>query len=274
MPSKNGAASQNTPPICRSLHLAYALAAGFVDFALLWLYHCGLRRKRGITMEVRAHWMQRCCTRLARAFHLKVCTHGERPLSGLIASNHLSYLDILAYGATLPCVFVSKSEVRSWPVFGQLAQLGGTIFVERERRSGVGSIAEQMEAVLAAGLTLVLFPEGTSTDGSLVQPYYPSLLQPAINSSVAITPSAIGYTAEQAEERDLCYYGDINFAPHLMTVMRRRKIQVKIYFGSPDRSLSDRKVAARTLREQTLLLRGALQNQSASQAAPISPEAK
>lgn len=239
----------------RGAGMAFALALNFLDFACLRAAHHGWKLRRNLPLTTRAHWMQRSCKRVARALHLSIHEQGTLPQSGLIASNHLSYLDILAYAATMPCVFVSKSEVRGWPVFGLLAKLGGTLFVERERRTGVESLSRQMKAVLKAGLPLVLFPEGTSTDGSVVLPYYPSLLQPALDCEVAITPAAIGYSAQGTAEEQLCYYGEISFAPHLMSVLRIKQTRATVYFGSPEARLTDRKEAARELRDRTLALR-------------------
>lgn len=242
----------------RGAGMALALAANYVDFACLWAVHHGSKRSRSIPLKDRARWMQRSCKRVARALHLHLEVQGTLPQKGLIASNHLSYLDILAYAAALPCIFVSKSEVRGWPVFGLLARLGGTLFVERDRRTGVESMSRQMEAVLMAGLPLVLFPEGTSTDGSMVLPYYPSLLQPALDCAVPITPAAIGYSAQGAAEQQLCYYGEVSFAPHLRSVLRIEQTRATVYFGDPETQFADRKEAARELRDRTLALRAKL----------------
>ncbi len=114
-----------------------------------------------------------------------------RPTRGLICSNHLSYLDILAYAAAVPCIFISRSDVRRWPVFGWCARAGGTIFIDRQSRASTERVARQMAEALEAGVPILLFPEGTSTDGSSVLRFHPSLLEPAIHQEQEITAAAI-----------------------------------------------------------------------------------
>lgn len=202
--------------------------------------------------------MHSSCRRVARAFRLKIAWEGQPPAAGLITSNHLSYLDVLAFASVTPCIFVSKADVLHWPVFGMLARFGGTLFVNRERRTAVEVVSLQMEAVLAEGLPLVLFPEGTSTDGSEVLPYFPSLLEAALRARAPITPAAVAYAAPGRPESSFCYYGDVSFLPHLRSLLRVPWAQAKVSFGPTQRGFQDRKQAARELREDTLALRAAM----------------
>ena len=200
---------------------------------------------------------------MAGAFQIDVRAEGALPASGLIASNHLSYLDVLAFAAVTPCVFVSKAEVLHWPIFGMLARFGGTLFVQRERRTAVEAVTRQMEAVLAAGLPLVLFPEGTSTDGSEVRPYFPSLLEAAVRCQTVLTPAAIGYAAPGWRESNFCYYGSISFLPHLRSLLRVPRTQARVSFGQGLSGFANRKQAAWQLREHTLALRAAMPEKAA-----------
>ncbi len=204
---------------------------------------------------------------------MSVAADGVAPAAGLITSNHLSYLDVLAYASVMPCVFVSKAEVLHWPVFGMLARFGGTLFVNRERRTAVEAVTQQMEAVLASGLPLVLFPEGTSTDGSAVLPYFPSLLEAAVRCHAPLTPAAVGYAAPGRRESDFCYYGEVSFAPHLRSLLRVTRFEARVRLGAASSAFGDRKQAARELREQTVALRtemreGAPAESSAEMPAP------
>jgi 1-acyl-sn-glycerol-3-phosphate acyltransferase len=175
---------------------------------------------------------------------------GQRPAQGLICSNHLSYLDILVYAATTPCVFVSKQEVGHWPLFGFFARCGGTIFLDRQSRTSAEKAAAQMASVLQAGVAILLFPEGTSTDGAEVLRFHPTLLEPAVQLRQEITAAAIGYRAHGVEERDLCWFGDAPFFTHLLRTLGRGSISAEVEFF-PDRlAYSDRKSAALELREQ------------------------
>jgi 1-acyl-sn-glycerol-3-phosphate acyltransferase len=238
----------------RAARIALALAVNYVTFGLLCVRHGGR-----VPLRTRALWMHHSCRRVARAFHLEIAQEGISPAAGLITSNHLSYLDVLAFASVMPCVFVSKADVLHWPVFGMLARFGGTLFVNRERRTAVESVSQQMEAVLAEGLPLVLFPEGTSTDGSEVLPYFPSLLEAAVRCRASFTPAAIGYAAPGRPESSFCYYGDVSFLPHLRSLLRVPWAQAKVSFGPTQPGFQDRKQAARGLREHTLVMRADLQ---------------
>src|SRR5437773_7774078 len=108
------------------------------------------------------------------------------PLSGLLVCNHLSYLDIVVLSSIRPCIFVAKRDVRAWPLFGWLARAAGTIFVERNCRSAAAHEVARISSAIESGLLVVLFPEGTSSDGATVLPFKSSLLQAAISARCPI----------------------------------------------------------------------------------------
>ncbi|MBV8438126.1 MAG: 1-acyl-sn-glycerol-3-phosphate acyltransferase [Silvibacterium sp.] len=170
-------------------------------------------------------------------------------------SNHLSHLDILLYAAAMPCIFVSKSEVLSWPMFGILARCGGTVFVERSRSHGVGDPAASIAAALTAGIPVVLYPEGTSSDGSTVLPFHSSFLQPAATTGAPVVPAAIAYSVNDGAEVDLCYYGEITFFPHLLSVLGHDRVEGRIIFSDSPQIYTDRKTAAREARGEVVALR-------------------
>src|SRR5690242_15551310 len=93
----------------------------------------------------RAEWLSRSSRRHLRIFGYSADVSGPIPKSGLLVSNHLSYLDILAIASTTPAVFVSKAEVRHWPLFGWFAAIAGTVFVDRTRRTQVGEVNQEIE---------------------------------------------------------------------------------------------------------------------------------
>jgi 1-acyl-sn-glycerol-3-phosphate acyltransferase len=186
---------------------------------------------------------------------MRLESRGARPSQGLVCSNHLTYLDILVYAATAPCVFVSKREVSRWPAFGFFARCGGTIFIDRQSRTSAEKVTRQMAAVLESGVPVLLFPEGTSTDGATVQRFHPTLLEAAVELSQEMTAAAIGYRAQGGEERDICWYGDAPFLPHLLRSLSFAAITAEVEFH-PDRTVySDRKTAALELREQVDAMR-------------------
>ena len=204
----------------------------------------------------RAAWVHDSFARLARRLSLvpTVSPAASAEGAGLLISNHLSYLDIMVYAAVRPLRFVAKFEVRRWPLVGILASLGGTIFVERERSLQVGQVAQQIEQSLREGVPVLLFPEGTSSDGSSVLPFRSPLFEPAIRAGALVTAAAIRYHADDATEDRVTYWGDMVFAPHLFRTMCIRGLAAGISFDSPRRFV-DRKSAAREAWRQVQSLR-------------------
>lgn len=222
-----------------------------------WRY---LRDVRGADGEraARARWLHGCCRRALRIFQIHVTVRGTLPERGLIVANHLSYLDIVALSAALPCVFVSKMEVAGWPLFGSFGRRSGTLFLDRARRGDVGEVTAQMRGVLAAGLPLVLFPEGTSTSGDTVLPFKTSLFEPVAELGCAVTAAAFGYALRDGSVRDeIHHWGAMTLGPHLLNVLGKRRIDVTIRFGEPRSRTGDRKAIARELHGEVVTLRTA-----------------
>lgn len=199
--------------------------------------------------------MHRSCTLVLRRLGITVVCDGPPPKPGLIVSNHLGYLDILLHAAIGPRIFISKDDVRSWPGFGALAACGGTIFIERGSRSSAAEAAVKVEYALRTGVTVVLFPEGTSTDASTLLPFHSFLFEPAVLAESLVTAAALRYQAPDAEESDLCYYGDIHFVPHLLETMGRKEVRGRIRFDQRPRFYNSRKHAANDTWERVARLR-------------------
>jgi 1-acyl-sn-glycerol-3-phosphate acyltransferase len=202
----------------------------------------------------RAGWLHASCARIARRLSLLPGVSGAPEGSGLIVSNHLTYLDILVYGAVHSFVFVAKSEVRRWPLLGTLASLGGTIFVDRDRSLQAAQAGQQIEQSLEDGLTVLLFPEGTSSDGHEVLPFRSPLFEPAIRTGASVTAAAIRYQAADAVESQVTYWGQMVFLPHLFSTLCVPELAAEICFDSPCR-FSDRKTAARVALQKVRGLR-------------------
>ena len=215
-----------------------------------------LSSMRRVSTARRAAWLHASCARLARRLSLvpSVVQSGDSGGPGLTVSNHLTYLDILIYGAARPFLFVAKSEVRRWPLLGTLASLGGTIFVDRGRSLQVAEASRQIEQGLRDGIPVLLFPEGTSTDGSSVLPFRSPLFDPAIRAGANVTAAAIRYHAAGAAERQVTYWGDMAFLPHLFRTLCVQGLAAEISFDSPCR-FTDRKSAAREAWRQVQWLR-------------------
>ena len=204
----------------------------------------------------RAAWMSRSSRRLLRIFGYSANISGPVPRSGLLVSNHLSYLDIPAICATAPAVFVSKADVRGWPLFGWLAALGGTVFIERERRTHVGEVNREITTALAAGTLVVVFPEGTSSDGQTVLPFRASLLEPALRGGHELTAAWIHYELADGDAgREACYWGDHTFFPHLVNLLGKRHVRATLRFKKFNRATEDRKELAQQLQAAVLDLK-------------------
>ena len=208
------------------------------------------------TLQERAEWLTRACRGTLASLDVRVTCSGKMPESGLVVSNHLSYLDILCYSSISPCVFVSKAEVRSWPVFGRLATNGGTVYVDRNSKADAHRAMKAMESALRAGIRVVLFPEGTSTGGDKVLPFHAPLLEAAVKAQCQVTPACISYEIAGGDaSRDVCYWADMTFASHFLGLLGKGKIHASILIGHAHPELKDRKTAARVLRDDVVELR-------------------
>lgn len=143
----------------------------------------------------------------------------------LIVSNHQSYLDVIVIASLFPTLFVAKKEVKQWPLLGWLPLLGGTVFIDRQAFRGGMQSAKEITSVLAKGVSVNIFPEGTSSDGTKVFPFKPSLLKAAIDSQTSVLPLSINYllvngTPMNNESRDsVCWYGAMDFLPHFWNLL-------------------------------------------------------
>lgn len=160
----------------------------------------------------------------------------------LFISNHSSYLDIMVLGALIEGSFVAKSEVSGWPLFGLLAKLQRTIFVDRRARHA-GRDRSSLEARLAAGDDLILFPEGTSSDGNRTLPFKSALFAAAALEAggrpIQVQPVSVaatrldGIPLGRAFRPLYAWYGDMDLLPHLWQMVRAGRLTVTVAFHPP-----------------------------------------
>lgn len=184
----------------------------------------------------------RACTRL---MGLEVVVRGQRAAEGpvLFVSNHSSYLDITVLGSVVPGSFIAKTEVAGWPFFGLLAKLQRTVFVERKARTEVGRQRDDIGARLDAGDSLILFPEGTSSDGNRTLPFKTALFAvaarriagtPLTVQPVSVTPTRLdGIPMGVAFRPFYAWYGDMDLAPHLWQAFKLGGMTVEVEFHPP-----------------------------------------
>ncbi|HEX5508031.1 MAG TPA: lysophospholipid acyltransferase family protein [Pseudolabrys sp.] len=198
----------------------------------------------------------------------------DRPV--LFVSNHVSWTDILVIGSLCPVAFVAKSEVRKWPLVGITAQIQRTVFVDRARRHQTAGAVAEIAKRLKGGTPVVLFAEGTSSDGNRVLPFRSALigaLRDGANYETEkpflIQPMAICYTGAQGLPMGrqhmplVAWYGDLDFMPHIKNLIKRGAVDAVVSFGEPIAASGDedRKEMAKTLentvrRIMTTALRG------------------
>lgn len=252
VPRRTGATFCILRSAIRSVGFALVLVLAAADYMrALCLY------RRNEPMRRRALWLQRWSRVVSRLIGLELHHRGRPPSSGMIVSNHLSYLDILAYSALVPCVFVAKKEVASWPVLGLFARMAGTIFVDRTRPMKVADANLQISEALRTGTVVALFPEGTSSDGRTVLPFRSSLLEPASLSRCTVAPAAIRYHLDHGSVPDeVCYWRDMTLLPHLLNLFAKRAVGAMITFeiGEPKALSLVRKDAARQLHHRVVCL--------------------
>jgi 1-acyl-sn-glycerol-3-phosphate acyltransferase len=208
-----------------------AVALGLV-LALCVLRYWLARLRGPMTLERRALWLQGSARWILKCLGIKSQVEGQPPTRGLVVANHLSYLDIVIISAAMPCFFVAKMEVDSWPFFGKAARSGGTIFLDRSSQASATSVADQISERLKLPIPVLLFPEGTSTDGAQVLRFHSRLIDPATAAGAPITAAAIRYVIDGCvEERELCWYGDEKFITHLWKVLGVAGFSAQLRFG-------------------------------------------
>jgi 1-acyl-sn-glycerol-3-phosphate acyltransferase len=212
--------------------------------------------RRDRRLAARAAWLHRWSGFACRVLGIRVTKHGSMPSSGLLVSNHLSYLDIVVLSSIRPCIFVAKRDVASWPLFGWLAHAAGTIFVDRERRLSSRKIVNGIRDAIAGGSLVVIFPEGTSSDGSTVLPFKSALLESAVQLRSPIAAASIEYALDYGSVVDeVCYWGDMTLVPHLLNLFFKREIRANYSFSPAKIRAGSRKEIAHELRDEIVSMR-------------------
>lgn len=149
----------------------------------------------------------------------------------LIVANHISWVDIFVLGGSFAVRFLSKSEIRSWPLFGWLSAVSGTLFIQRGAGSeeGIRLIAD----CLAQGDDVMIFPEATTTDGLSVKPFHPRLLKTAVSAQIAVTPVMISYSKNSQPDTGPAWTTDDDFISTLWYVLSQPKTQVQVHRFAP-----------------------------------------
>ena len=227
-------------------------------FRLVGHLFSGLRTLRrdfgGLTDEERQERVQQWSAQALEVLGVELKVHGSPPVLGpvLVVSNHVSWLDILVINAARPCRFVSKADVKAWPLVGRLVEEAGTLFIEREKRRDAVRVVHHLAESLRAGDVLAVFPEGTTGDGSAVLPFHANLLQAALSAHAPVLPVALRYV--DAKDGGLhaapTYVGDTTLVASIWRTLCARDLVARLDFGQPQLAEGrDRRAWAEALRE-------------------------
>ncbi|PPE69568.1 1-acyl-sn-glycerol-3-phosphate acyltransferase [Caldimonas thermodepolymerans] len=222
------------------LHVLHGLAVVLLQFG-----HLDAEGRRA-----RVQWWSR---KLLRTIDAELVVEGTpRPGAKLFVANHVSWLDIVAINAVAPARFVSKAEVRHWPLLNRMVSAADTLYIERERRRDAMRVVHQMAEALEAGDTVAVFPEGTTSDGTGLLPFHANLLQAAIATGVPVQPVALRYRdAQHAVSPAAAYVGDTSLVASLWNVLRARGLAVQVCFLPAEGTRhADRRALARLLSDR------------------------
>jgi lyso-ornithine lipid O-acyltransferase len=175
---------------------------------------------------------------LRTLLNVRITLEGTGNFSGrgghFIVCNHLGYLDGIVLGSLFPVIFVTKREVKRWPVIGQLLTVLGVIFVDRENKNDIQRVVDTISKMLTHEANVLVFPEGTSSNGEKLLPFQSSFFAAPLIARAAVVPITLTYRsidqqAVSAANRDrVCWYGDMSFAPHLWDLLGTNRIDVSI----------------------------------------------
>ncbi|MFK0691141.1 lysophospholipid acyltransferase family protein [Mesorhizobium sp. IMUNJ 23033] len=259
-------------PITRSVKVVAKLAL----FGVLTLV---LIPVQGVMLAMRAEgaarWMSKCYHQfLALLLGIRLTTKGtpgQAPL--VVLANHASWIDVIAIASIVPVAFVAKQEVGAWPIIGSLARLQRSVFVNRDRHITVQAARRDIASRIRAGYPVVIFPEGTSTDGTVVLPFRPALVESArdvlaLNGAIEavwVQPLAITY-AGQGERVAVWERDDPTpFLLHLVRFLASQGVRVLVEWGDPIAFVrtSNRKIVCRTAEDATRRLLAGLRQEAA-----------
>lgn len=208
--------------------------------------------------------------RLCRALGLRVRVHGAPRPATLLVANHVSWLDIPVLGAQGQIGFLSKAEIRYWPLVGWLASMTGTLFIERGAHQA-SDLAERIAARVNSGTSVLVFPEGTTSDGRALRRFHPRLFAAAQRPGVWVQPVAIRYGSNQAPDPIAPFVGDDSLLAHLPRVLRHPGLLVTLHFLAP--CASDQRERRSLAQEAQASIAAALGESPAAAAPPRAREA-
>jgi 1-acyl-sn-glycerol-3-phosphate acyltransferase len=223
----------------RWIKLAAILFLGLFFFGVIIVVHLWISALRlPNRWKIVSRWMRGFTRSMRAILNIKVTVEGDaRQLERggvVIISNHVGYLDGIVLGSLFPVIFVSKGEVKSWPVVGQWTTLCGTVFINRQRKGLIPLAVKEISRKLQQRANILLFPEGSATNGERMLPFQTAPLAAPLRSRAVIVPLTLAYQSidEQpvsAANRDLIYcYNDMPDVPHFWKLLALRRIEARV----------------------------------------------
>jgi len=215
-----------------------------------------------LSQEQREYRVQAWAHKMLACLAIKLVVKGKPPVSGpvLLAANHISWLDILVMHAARHCRFVSKSDVKHWPLIGTLATAAGTLYIERESRRDAMRVVHHMAESLRAGDVVAVFPEGTTSNGVDLLPFHANLIQAAISAGSPVQPVALSFVDRTTGHTSLapCYIDDDTLVGSIWRTLRTPNIAAVVTFGDAHLAEGrDRRAWAADLRGAIVEMRAA-----------------
>ena len=216
----------------------------------LWVIRSEFGR---LTPDACALLVREWSRQMLQLFGVELVVQGAAPGRGplLLVANHISWLDILVMNAAHPARFVSKADVRHWPVLGSLITGAGTLYIEREKRRDAMRVVHHMAEALKAHDTLAVFPEGTTGNGRELLPFHANLIQAAISAHAPVLPVALDFVEGDSGQRSDAplFIGDTTLLQSIWSTLRATRLQAVVHFGTPQTADGrERRVWAQDLR--------------------------
>jgi 1-acyl-sn-glycerol-3-phosphate acyltransferase len=188
------------------------------------------------------------CKRLLSIFEIKVEVTGldtylVNQKKYLMVANHISWMDIIVIQSIKPCIFVAKSDVASWPLFGWVAQMTGTIFIKRDKVSDIKKALKKMKRRLIKR-SVCIFPEGTSTSGRYLLPFKSNLFQSSIDTNKSILPLCLRYEQNNTYSDKAAFVDDMSLVDSINKIKQEKDIYVIVEVLQPIRPRYNRKELA------------------------------
>lgn len=242
----------------KSMRAIWKLLRGLWHVLLgLWWIHAHFPR---LSPDQRAMRVQAWSLQFLALWGIHVKVLGQPVVAGpaLIVANHISWLDISVIHAARHCRFVSKSDIRDWPLVGMLAAGAGTLFIERSSRKDALRMVKDMSEAMKEGDVVAVFPEGTTSDGRDLLPFHANLIQSAIQADAPVQPMSLKFVDAHTGEPSFapCYIGDDTLIGSMWRTLTAPPILAVVHFGAPQRAQGrERRQWAKDLRQDIIYLR-------------------